>query len=305
MIMRVYFSSLTLPKKAAKRVKDYYTVPWQKPEEQMKLSAAQDMTAFLLGYSDWNELNTVTKNGKNTPSKMDEDLSVAEFDERSRYQMERLARLSPVRSLSALRVIYNLQVSSSSGNNTTYYDYSHNRFHWFPDFNEWRLVRSKRSDEKMDDIDNINDSDLPEKVAAKHYRDILKEQPEALNAIWYLANVIADGVKTSAEEMSQLSASLRDTLPSELTGMEKGWLSWNFDENRDFLRAMLSLGYAYCSIGNHEKGFAWIWAYSHLCDSKIYDSEGWLKDMRLHSKYNLWVKKIDLSKPMVEMFAEH
>lgn len=75
--MRFYFSNMARPKRVAQLLKIIF--PMQ------KLAGAQEWAARLYGYRDWHELVEITKAGKHTPNKFDEELPQ---DERLARQVE-------------------------------------------------------------------------------------------------------------------------------------------------------------------------------------------------------------------------
>lgn len=69
--MRIYFNSMTLPKKAAKRIQKHFTPEIPNFGSPMSLYEAQQLAAVMLGYDDWYELEQCTKSGLHPPSLLD------------------------------------------------------------------------------------------------------------------------------------------------------------------------------------------------------------------------------------------
>lgn len=84
--MRIYFQSLSTPKKSAKRLQKHFNA-WMSgfnfPE--ISLSDAQGLTARMLGYDDWHTL-TQQSITPSTASPLDEELSEKEQLDRLHYQ---------------------------------------------------------------------------------------------------------------------------------------------------------------------------------------------------------------------------
>lgn len=83
--MRILFRGTSLPKKAAKRLKDI---------EAIALSEAQEIVSRMLGYSSWHELHRNCTDSELTESKSDEECSDKEQYNRLNYQASILERLT-------------------------------------------------------------------------------------------------------------------------------------------------------------------------------------------------------------------
>lgn len=82
--MRINFNTLTVPTRAAKRLK---------AQLSLKDSVARECTAFVLGYRNWHELQEQT--GQWQASPLDEDLVAADLNARRHYQCSRLQEFAP------------------------------------------------------------------------------------------------------------------------------------------------------------------------------------------------------------------
>lgn len=111
--MRIFFCSLTRPKRVSKL---------HARLTGLKLGAAQDELAFVLGYSSWNELHQAAGVAVTQPSPDDEDLPPHELATRLEYQVTRLIRYrahagSPTLSrVAAERIIQEIRPSARSRN---------------------------------------------------------------------------------------------------------------------------------------------------------------------------------------------
>lgn len=79
--MRICFSSLTRPKRVSKL---------HARLTGLKLGAAQNEIAYVLGYTNWNELHQAAGLAVSRPSPDDEDLSLVDLATRLEYQVTRL-----------------------------------------------------------------------------------------------------------------------------------------------------------------------------------------------------------------------
>jgi hypothetical protein len=111
--MRIYFSSMDLPKKAAKRVQKHFT-PNHARYAPMKLSHAQHLVAAMLGYEDWHELEQFTKSGKCEPSLLDENVSGEEQRQRIEYQVTQLAQFQPQTEPVIKQMVLKFRVSAAN-----------------------------------------------------------------------------------------------------------------------------------------------------------------------------------------------
>lgn len=306
-IMRVLFNSMTLPKKAAKRIKSYYydEKEYWPGNKDFKLSTAQTYTAWILGYSSWHELEEVTKNPETIRSKLDEELTDSEFYERIEFQLERLKRVTPVRGNLALNVLYSLQVSSSTGKNTNYYDYSHNRFYYSEEFDEIGLFESVRSSSKAQEIYDIADEEMELWRLVKFFEDIIEEQPENLLAYSYYLSILFDNnVTLRVFLLNEIANIIIDLIPAEVTSGNENWLSWHNIENRNFMRVMFNLGLLYCRCKEYEAGFALIYSTIVTNDVFKHDLDETLKQLKCIRKYKTWAKSVNKTKTLKSLIED-
>ena len=79
--MKIYFNSLTRPKRAAKALVEL--VP------NLKLSKSQEAVAYICGYASWDDLRKTSEAATTAPSIDDEDLAEPELEARRTLQAER------------------------------------------------------------------------------------------------------------------------------------------------------------------------------------------------------------------------
>lgn len=297
--MRIYFPSMTIPNRSVERVKQFFSPDALEPMRHMCIADAQSIVAGMLGYLSWNELREVTEVGSFAPSPMDEVISTQELDDRIRFQMERFESLSsgfPVRSpygLELMKLILRLQVTSTSGTNTSYYDYSHNRFHSFDNQGIYYLMRSQRTIDSTDEIAAIEKLDI---LAAKKtflFREALLRHPEDLNAVAYLLGLTYHyDLSINSSELARFHELFRGIIPAHLLTTQKNWIQWDLD-TRDLILSMLSIGFIFCRTGYYERGFRWLWVASNSCDVISSSLEAGLKENNLLSKYNSWTRTVN------------
>lgn len=83
--MRINFSTASIPTRSAKRLKSLLNI---------KESAARAVTAYVLGYRDWHELNASLNT--EASSQLDEDCDTKTVQARRAYQLARLAEYRPL-----------------------------------------------------------------------------------------------------------------------------------------------------------------------------------------------------------------
>jgi hypothetical protein len=114
--MRIYFDSMTLPKKAAKRVKKHFTTDGQHLSKPMKLHEAQALTAKMFGYRDWYELNITTASLVHFPSIVDEKAPSDVVKRRIAYQAQVLGTILPLTKKPLIQIALKLRTALGEGN---------------------------------------------------------------------------------------------------------------------------------------------------------------------------------------------
>ena len=103
--MRFYLTGLARPKKVAQHLCAMFPAN--------KLSTSQELAAKLYGYRDWHEMAEITKNGGNTPSKLDEYLSGEEQAARRIAQEEIICKVLKLSEADAKRIALIRQILTS------------------------------------------------------------------------------------------------------------------------------------------------------------------------------------------------
>ncbi len=287
--MRMFFESMTLPKKAAKRVQSYFSADVY---GKAKLSECQEITARLLGYSDWHELNQVTKSGKQQPSLIDEEVSAEEQKQRIDYQAETLGYFSPSTEPVLRKIALELRVSAGNPLSTKFDEdgYRQNTvFFWQPygEEPEWRFRPSIRADEIRQELyglieqwsrGQLNFGDY--QVKLEH---IIDNQPENLVPYLYILEASSDinAWDIINDYLGKLESAILGSLPSNYP-MKKRVppFNWGTIENRDFLRSIYFLAQGFYSQENYKKAKQWF-LFLRRCTSRELGYEVYfLKDIR-------------------------
>jgi hypothetical protein len=95
--MRLYFNSLSRPKRAAKELAEQ--VPF------LPLSRAQEAIAYICGYESWAEMRTTSDDPATVASVDDEDLDATERDARHQFQVERVRTFFRATSAQAQAIV--------------------------------------------------------------------------------------------------------------------------------------------------------------------------------------------------------
>ncbi|WP_166256215.1 hypothetical protein [Marinobacter salicampi] len=266
--MRIFFSSLTLPKKAAKRVQKYFS-PEVSHFPAAKLSDAQNVTAVMLGYDSWHELSRVTKKGSQSPSPLDEACSAEEQRQRIDYQTAALNQFTPLIDLVLRQAVVKLRVSAANPLSPLLEEQSFDRnriVFWTDPFNgrsEWRWFPSDRSDSAWDDISEkykcwerglLEGGPFVEELIKR-----LDAEPENLFVIEHLFYLARNSGQFGIVEdlLDQFEAAVIQTIPSDFPKHGSVYFEWGTHTNRVLHRVTYELAEGYYRIGNFPKAKRW------------------------------------------------
>jgi hypothetical protein len=266
--MRIIFRSLTLPKKAARRLQKHYS-PDLSPFPPVKLAWAQDVTAIMLGYDSWHELAQVTKNVSQTPSPLDEQCSAVEQRRRIDFQTKALNQFTPLIDLVVRQVVTKLRVSAASPLSPLLEVQSFNRnriVFWIDPFNgrsEWRFFPSDRSNDSWDAISGKYqcwERDLADGGALfDELVDRLGAEPENLFAVehlFYLARNSGE-IWLIEDLLDQFEAAVIQTIPANFPLHGPVYFEWGTNTNRVLHMVTYELAEGYYRIGNYPKAKRW------------------------------------------------
>lgn len=266
--MRIIFRTLTVPKKAAKRVQKYFS-PEPTPSSGMKLSEAQEVTAVMLGYESWHELSQVTKAGTLRPSALDEECSAEEQERRLDFQTEALGRFSPLIDLVRRRVAQQLRVSAANPNSSVLIEQSYSRnslVFWTDPFSgesEWRFFPSERSEEMQESFaiefeswmgGSFDGTDLYLRLCG-----CFETQPENLIAAELLFALAEESGQPSMVDdlLDKFEAAVMQTIPEHFPASGPVKFEWYTHTNRILHKVTYSLAEGYYRTGNFPKAKRW------------------------------------------------
>lgn len=293
--MRIYFTSMDLPKKAAKRIQRHFT-PTRYLIEPMKLSQAQAITAFLLGYDDWHELDKSTKSGMHDPSELDENASAEEQRKRIDFQVQRLSMLQPQTEPLIRDMVLRFRVSAGNPLSTNFDEdaYRENSLlYWEPygEPPEWRFRPSHRSEEVRDELYCLLNTWTSSAISTSDYIEQLKsfyeKHPE--NITPYLYTIEAFELKghwTDALDcIEKLEQAIMKSIPASYPIKRKvAHVNWWTVENRDYLRALYWLGVGFYANKKYKKAKQWFLFLKRCSSRNIGDEVEFLRDLRLPNR---------------------
>jgi CRISPR/Cas system CMR-associated protein Cmr5 small subunit len=266
--MRIYFNSMTLPKKAAKRVQKHYSDPCS-PFPSMLLSNAQNITSQMLGYENWHELEQVTKSGNNIASQLDEQCSPKVQAERINYQTKVLSWYFPVTEPILKELALRFRVSSSNAwaSNFAEDGYRQNSvFYWEPfgESPEWRFRPSARSREFREELYDLLDIWGAGRINLGDYIErlekVINEQPENIVAYLYIFTACHEVYSWGAAEphLENFEQAIIKSLPADYPMKRKvPPFIWGTIDNRDYLRGLYYLAMGFYATGNYKKAKQW------------------------------------------------
>lgn len=266
--MRIIFRSLTLPKKAAKRVQKHFS-PDLSPFPPTKLAWAQDVTAIMLGYDSWHELAKVTRNGSKPTSPLDEQCSAEEQRRRIDFQTEALNQFTPLIDLVLRQVVVQLRVSAANPLSPVLEEQSFDRnriIYWTDPFcgrSEWRFFPSDRSDASWDGISEKYQ--CWERGLAEggpffdELVDRLAAEPENLFAVEHLFYLARNSGQLWLVQdlLDQFEAAVIQTIPANFPQHGPAYFEWGTHSNRVLHSVTYELAEGYYRIGNFPKAKRW------------------------------------------------
>lgn len=291
--MRIYFHEMTLPKKAAKRIQKHYSDKPEFLDGPHLLSESQLIAARMLGYSDWHELEQVTKSRACAASPLDED-SPAEIQKaRLNYQVDVLASMVPLTRPALTRLALKFRVSAGNPHSRNFDFDSYRRNTLFLDepYGQepgWRYRPSQRSNEIRDELYELSESYWQSKsIARREYIEsllgVINRQPENLVAFQYLFELfesIGDWEQCVAY-LEDFESAVNDTIPAQYPRTKKvPPLNWYIIENRDYLRALNYLATGFYANGDFKKAKTWFLLLTRCSDREIEHEKFFLHDLR-------------------------
>jgi hypothetical protein len=291
--MRIYFDSTALPKKAAKRIQKHFSPADSLFRPPMPLSQAQQITALLLGYQGWHELNEVTKSGGDSPSALDEHIDASEQELRISYQMGQLEKILPFTEPVIRKLVLKFRVSAGNPKSLKLKEDGYRQgklYHWKPfdsSTPEWRFISSERSDMVREDLYDLLGRWESGSINLGEYKNsidtLLKSQPENLAAYLYIIGACHDlGLwEIGASYLSGLESAILAVIPSNYPMNKKvDKVQWGDMDNRDYLRSVYILALGYYASGQYQKAKKWF-LFLVRCSSIEMDKEKlYLADLR-------------------------
>ena len=292
--MRIFFQSMTLPKKAAKRIQKQFS-PSKVPNRKIDLSFAQLIAANMLGYSNWHELEQVSKS-KLTPSLTDEFVSEEEQTERISFQANVLRRFLPYTEPLLQEIALELRVSAGNPSSLKFSE-DHIRdnkvFHWIPpgflEKPEWRFRPSKRSAEIKNTLWDLLDTWSTGQLNFVDYQESLeatiKEQPENVTAQMYLLDAAGniDALQHMEKELTRAEETVLNCLPVNYPLNKKvDHFNWYTHDNRDFLRLVFHLAYGHYVNGKYRNAKKWFLFLKRCSDVFEGEIAPFLDDLKLN-----------------------
>lgn len=280
-----------MPKKAAKRIKKHFS-PLSRPDDPMPLNEAQEITAWMLGYDTWHELEQVTKSAKKPASLLDEYTTKEEQQRRIDYQSDVLNRILPLTEPLIRELALTFRVSSSNPLSMKFSDDYYRRnaiFYWesLRGKPEWVFRPSLRSNEQSDHLYDLMDSWGQGRIAIGEYLEQLKfimdEQPENLIPYIYAIDALGEVGEWPHTEnyLPLLESAIEDSIPENYPRKKKvPSFIWGTMENRDFLRGIYHLALGYYAVGNFEKSKLWFLFLTRCSPHQIGAERYFLKDLR-------------------------
>lgn len=291
-IMRIYFNSLVLPKKAAKRIKKHFT-PQANFGNPMPLNEAHKITAWMLGYDTWHELEQITKSANQSPSSLDEQATPEEQKRRISFQADVLGQVCPVTKPILRQFALQLRVSAGSPYSTEFSEdafRSNAAFYWEPygEEPEWRFRPSLRSKEAREFLYELIESWGRGQISMggylKQLEPIIERQPENIVPYLYLISACGEiGQWAYTEDyLPRLEAAIENALPEDYPRKKKvPSFIWGTMDNRDFLRSLYYLGVGYYAAKNFKKAKQWFLFLTRCSSITMGHEKYFLKDLRL------------------------
>ncbi len=293
--MRIYFKTLALPQKAAKRIQRHFSNEYLKeihPESCMKLHVAQGIAASMLGYSDWHELTEVTKHPSHPPSLLDEVSTELEQRTRIDYQTNALLSVLPMTTSARRQLALKLRVSSGSLNSASLKENTHcrNVIIFSSEDQSHRFIPSTRSEA---DLSIIREIERPIEnggnTVGYHkdgFQNVINRHPESMTAIAAWLSLVsdcrlADDFDQNNPHLIAHELQILNSIPDDLSEYGDVQMSWDIIENRDFIRAVFWLARSFYGACNLSKALKWFTYSNSLCDHYSHETEEYLEDLKL------------------------
>lgn len=290
--MRIYFRHMALPKKAAKRVQTQFTPP-EGLGEGIKLSLAQEITARMLGYADWHELQQVTAKGGHPPSPLDEDANPMEQQARIDYQAEVLGQFSPVIGPRLRQIALTLRVSSGMRSSDNFIEDAYRTStltHWLDpdaDTDEWRYVPAIRAEEVSDDLWELRGIWETGHLTLGDYlaelEEIYQRQPENMSVITGMLTAVTHmGAMELLPEgrLEDIERQIGVAIPISFPAKKTTIIPWHSIGNRDFHRAVALLAESFYRVGDYKRAKHWFNFSKRTCDELRWYNAAFLMDVR-------------------------
>lgn len=295
--MRIYFNNINHPKKAAKRIQkafqfiydaesydgksSSFTAFGTKEITPIKLAEAQYLTAYMLGYDDWHELEVTTAGAKQAASPFDEEVSPEVQEERLRYQWSRLNEYYPNGLVNYIN--HAGRVSAKSPTSKKLYNRMglENTMFFNKKYGVWEFEESMRSSRYSTVANDIQDGfgfgqcSLGE--AMDKLDDILRIVPESITAIWASLSILMQAGDDEndlnniaihfSEEIGELEQRFVSAIPDEywVEGVDRS-LDFSDMDSRDPVRITSMLGHLYYSQKDYKKARKWFSIMQEMSD---------------------------------------
>ena len=252
--MRIYFHSLTHPKRAAKALAKYFAKEAADLEmdNHLPLSEAQQVVARMLGYKDWHELAQVSTQKRHPPSPYDEEVAPEVAQQRLEQQIAVLGATFPAAGHAELAKFAFVARPTSGLKAGSIDTRTHNRviresdvgFHEPGEAGEWRFLPSLRSDETAEDVYDLleYDDSLDGRMATvTGCRELLSRVPEhtqasaALISDLYELDDYEEAIEASLHALSYITAAF----PPEFPKTGPAPFDWYVLPHRSMLRVYL------------------------------------------------------------------
>lgn len=288
--MRIYYDSMTLPKKAARRIQKFYSKP-SPLSDPMPLYEAQARVALLLGYDSWHELEQVTKSQSNPPSLLDEDAGKETQEARIQFQSSVWRTIVPFTMPVCREMAFRFRVSAknpkSEGFLVDLYR-THNMF-YDEEFEEWRFIASLRSQETRNLLYDADEMPCGTFIEQARYIDRLLQLCEDAHSeqfaqytslFWALfrAGTPESFLSNLPEFDKRVSAVFPDDFPTSQKTLKP--LEWYQIEHRDFLRSLYALGAAYYVAGDYKTSRKWLLTCKRCCSITLGSEDEYLEAIR-------------------------
>lgn len=282
--MRIYFNTTATPKKAVKRVYDLLGTDY--PEAPFKHSDCLELTAKMLGYESWHQLDSVTKEARHSRSPLDEDCTPEEQLARLKFQAEQLREhaISDSHSIE-LAAIARVSAGDPKSNRLNNNGQKSNSFEHFPGNDligpHWTFKPSLRSITTFSFIAD-HQLDSPGILEAlefmKYLEAQLKMRPEDIYLIeeYLRLSLNAGYLERVIHHLDKFSKELKAAMPDDFLGAP---VEYSTRRNRPFLRASFWLGVCFYHDGRYRQAKHWLSLIKSISDEFSSDCDIFLADI--------------------------